>query len=294
MTKRLRRACHSRDLPGSSDDERPRKALEKPALPQGPQCFDDIFEWDDDVARRSLQLWRLRHVRTSVKKINICMTSSYSGAGFAEAAALRMAAALRKHTLFDVNVNLVSQTEIEPHCQQVLTAPCVFQDILGRVTPDVVEHLKERQAAKRELAKASPHKKDGIGHEFMQEAVAYMKGLSVDAWQAKVWCVKHQRYCRWCPKRLPEWTRDEITLWMEVGGNTCTPWSARGVMNGWLDPQSIPAIVWATSLFVAGGPDVLLNECTPRFQAERFFQCVFDDAIVESVKFSPTDLGAWE
>lgn len=304
MSGLLKRArMLSRDLLGSSDDEhgganrqkRPKGKTVVNPLPDGPSCFEDVFFWPEDVTRRILQVRRLRHVRTEVKRIKVHLTSSYSGAGFGEAGIQKIAASFRRLTLFDVEVVSHSQTEINEECQKVLEGEHLFRNLLDRVCSSVVGEIERRQNAKLDILKQKPEfdkdLKNQLSDEFIQEIAEYLDGLESSVWASRARCLKRKNLCNWAPS-IPKDEPGVLHLWFEVAGNTCTPWSARGKQMGWLDRMSVPALVWTWSLRnCERQPDVILNECTPRWPAEAFFQRVFSHAITETASFSPTDLG---
>ena len=76
--KRLRRSAPSSDLlgddepvffmPAPESSQGPKKRKQTVELPDGPVCFEDLFEWRNDVVRRVIQHWRLRNLSTSEKR----------------------------------------------------------------------------------------------------------------------------------------------------------------------------------------------------------------------------------
>ena len=300
--KRLRRSAPSSDLlgddepvffmPAPESSQGPKKRKQTVELPDGPVCFEDLFEWRNDVVRRVIQHWRLRNLSTSEKKIRLHLTTAYSGVGFGEAAAAMVADAFNKLSLFKVEVVLHSQTEIDAACQEVLSAPHVFVDLCHRVDTHVLTTLKKMQEQKRKRLQEDPSlSKEALGREFLKEAVAYLNSLGPGVFCTSAWCCKCNAYCEWAP-RVGTSEAGLIELWLELAGNTCTPWSARGKGFGYLDEASIPSFIWAFSLKkTRRPPDALVNECTPRWPAEEFFSEVFDDPVVESAVFSPTNMG---
>lgn len=297
----LKRRCFSGDLLDECSDDVPpasRKKVAKPEkieLPEGAETYEDIFAWPDDLVPRLLRLWRLRHISTEPKKIQINLTTSYSGAGFAEAAALLVAKAFQRHTLFEVEVKLHSQTEIKKDLHQFLVAEHVFSDLMARASEGVTASLETMQKDKiiqaKKIRKGDKDELRRLGDEFFREAMEYLSNVPPEAWHDTAYCVHHCGQCKWMPDRSG--ANNCLSLWVEIAGNTCTPWSARGSQWGWLDPNSLPSLIWVWSLKRAGGgPDLVVNECTVLWPGERFFQSVFPDALVESCKFSPTDLGS--
>ena len=304
----LLRRCRqlSLDLQADSEDEGRRtkkmkasSSADRALDPDGPLCVEDCLGWQNDVARRILQLWRLRHVSTEVKKIVVHLTSSYSGVGFAEAGLQLMARALRHHTLFEVAVTSYSQSELNQDCQTALTGEHVFQDLLSRVSHEVLQELTRMQEEKLMKLKNSstpkcPVLKKDLSDEFFQEAVAFLDSTPDEAWKPQAFCKTCKKQCAWAPS-LPNTDPSVLHIWAEVAGNTCTPWSARGSKLGWLDKVSLAALIWGWSLKrLATPPDLIVNECTPLWPGEIFFEALFKTALIESAKFSPVDLGTWK
>ncbi|CAL1151620.1 unnamed protein product [Cladocopium goreaui] len=245
---------------------------------------------DDPASKR--RRTKLQNLSTSQKNIKLHLTTAYSGVGFGEAAAAMVADAFNRLSLFKVEVVLHSQTEIDSACQEVLSAPHVFVDLCHRVDTHVVATLKKMQEQKRKRLQQDPNLSKGtLGREFLKEAAAYLNGLDSSVFCTFAWCCKCNAFCEWAPQVGP--SQDGlIELWLELAGNTCTPWSARGKGLGYLDEASIPSFIWAFSLKkTSRSPDAVVNECTPRWPATEFFSEVFDDAVVETANFSPTDMG---
>ena len=81
------------------------------------------------------------------------------------------------------------------------------------------------------------------------------------------------------------------TIWIEVAGNTCTPWSHYGSMKGWLDEASLPALAWGYWLSRTL-PTFIVNECTPAWPSQSFFAGIMPQQYrVMTRNVSPTDLG---
>eukprot|EP00435_Cladocopium_sp_Y103_P003618 s3521_g1.t1 len=293
--KRLRRSNASTDLLCEDEPEfstaeftqgrrlPKRKQKEQVELPDGPISFEDLFHWARDVVQRVVQHWRLKNVSTSEKKVKLHLTTAYSGVGFGEAAAAMVADAFSKMTLFKVEIALHSQTEIDPACQEVLSAPHVFVDLCHRCDAHVVSMLKKMQQAKlKRLQQDRNLSKETLGREFLKDAMRYLNSLDSSVFCTCAWCCKCNAFCQWAPQVGPP-QDGLVELWLELAGNTCTPWSACGKGLGYLDEASIPSFIWAFSLKkISRPPDALVNECTPRWPAQEFFGEVFDECVVET------------
>ncbi|MCP4243677.1 MAG: hypothetical protein GY772_24245 [bacterium] len=79
-------------------------------------------------------------------------------------------------------------------------------------------------------------------------------------------------------------------LHFEIAGQTCTPWSSVGEQMGWLDPESIAALVWAFSANQMR-PDHIIDECTQGFDHEFFASVFAEHYTIHPLKFCPTQLG---
>jgi len=189
-------------------------------------------------------------------------------------------------------------TEYDPVCQEVLvnskTKPhhC-FSNILDRVPKAVTKYLDECQQHHRSALQDSGEPvgsrkyrqliKDH-GEDFLEEACSYLEHIDFpkDA----------VAQCRICNQDCPLWpVLDENCVWIEIAGNTCTPWSSVGKGLGWLDTLSIPCLIWAfTSRWQL--PHHIVNECTSAWPAKSFFHKVFGGLYdISSISMSPDDLG---
>eukprot|EP00959_Pyramimonas_sp_CCMP1952_P017347 368350-Pyramimonas_sp.AAC.1 len=78
------------------------------------------------------------------------------------------------------------------------------------------------------------------GNSFFARACQVLGEIDWLNVEALCWCYMCQNYCRVTPPIGPN------TIWIEIGGNTCTPWSIKGYQLGWLDPESLPSICWGS------------------------------------------------
>ena len=121
--------------------------------------------------------------------------------------------------------------------------------------------------------------------EFFELACQRIEATGMDLVADQSWCCKCNDWCNVCPPTGPG------TMWLEIAGNTCTPWSQAGLQLGWLDRQSVAALCWGFFL-LKHKPDFIVNECTRRFDAQGFFARVLGAGHkVTSVVVSPSDMG---
>ena len=101
------------------------------------------------------------------------------------------------------------------------------------------------------------------------------------------WCFAHHKKC---PYKAPT-DVGGAQLFVEVGGNVCTPWSSAGSRHGWLDPVSLPNLVWLWDIR-SRKPDIVVNECTPFYEADVVLKFLGPDEYDSfHLKFGPDDLG---
>ena len=128
--------------------------------------------------------------------------------------------------------------------------------------------------------------------------------LATVEFKETAYCLVHRRECLVNLRATPELVG---LRWTEAGGNVCTPWSFMGSQLGWLEDGAMTALIW---LFACKfhGPDCILQECTPGFDAT-FFQDLLQQPHIDipcslyhanrrmrsydhdSLIFSPEDLG---
>eukprot|EP00969_Alexandrium_andersonii_P032712 1428149-Alexandrium_andersonii.AAC.1 len=118
---------------------------------------------------------------------------------------------------------------------------CACLRDLARVplgVPDVLQSMQhefKQQAERQELSGVERrHALKAAGAEFFSAACKLLQQLPAPGDDASAWCVRCGRQCRLKPCLGPG------EIWLEAAGNTCTPWSAAGLCQGWLDQQSIP------------------------------------------------------
>ena len=176
-----------------------------------------------------------------------------------------------------------------------------FRDITHRVDKDTLNNLKLAQECHRsnlqsELASLGPrwgqkHRQNRRSlitkHSwlFFDEAVTILKGPDVE-FQISDECTYKQSKCFVYPTR--PYATGHIHL--EIGGNTCVPWStANRDAMGWLDPLSLACLIWFASLTQVK-PHAILCECVPGFPV-RAFDAFFEGFTCKSVVLDAVAFG---
>lgn len=137
--------------------------------------------------------------------------------------------------------------------------------------------MAERSAERRFAIKA-------LGAEFFQKCCGILESVEFCA-DAMDWSFRCQKMCR----LLPLFSANSV--WLEIGGNTCTPWSSAGAGLGWLDPCSLPSLAWGHWLH-GSQPRYIINECTPAWPAVSFFDRMLPGLYrLGTINVSPEDLG---
>ena len=252
-------------------------------LPPGPGDLPGVFRWHTGMVQRFLKVASAAQASAGTPRPRVIVTSSYSGMGMAEISSKFVANAFETHGLpFELVCH--SQTEISDKCKPCLESNHVFSDLQDRLPKKVMGKLAsmQRKHAKA-VGRTAAMTKQACSDQFLAEAVKYLEKQG-EVVARTMHCDKCGRACSWVPDASPG------SLWVEVAGNTCTPWSARGHGLGWLDPKSLPALAWGWSL-KHHAPDVIINECVSSWPAEAFFKALFPEAIVGCSLFSPVDLG---
>ncbi|CAE7778322.1 unnamed protein product [Symbiodinium sp. CCMP2592] len=266
------------------------------SLPYGPKEYSEIFDWNHDVISRLLEKCGPCRPQATSSPLSVELTTSFSGLGAAEFAATAVQSAMHARGI-PVDIKLHSQTEVDKQCRPFLKGQHVFSDVQDRVGDKVVKSLASLQARYVTLFENAKEKLDSkdsrqihqlvekYGLLFLQAAIKCMD-RNRDSFKASAECLKCGHQCPWAPV-----VNHGHRLWVEVAGHPCTPWSKRGRQLGFLDPESISALVWAFSLRLAPPPDCIVNENVGSFPAEVFFSSMFPGCRLEMAVFSPCDLG---
>ena len=260
-------------------------------LPAGPRSYTELFEWPLNVAQRAQRMiqdngWAMR------KEIKVVVTTAFSGVGMAEIAAKCVKDALQRIGLH-VHLDFYAATDICAICQDLLQSQHVFADLLERADSSVWSHLLELQSGilsevtekcKKLSGKAQTEAWQTANARFFQAATSFLDGQAA-SFVDRAYCVKCDGYCRWVPDRDPG------TLWLDCGGNVCTPFSTRGNNKKWLDKANLPLFAWCYSMKHVAQPDFILNECVSSMPINFFRACFGNTVSISPVNFSPTDLG---
>ena len=301
----LKRARRSSDCLDDSDSDDHRGQPAEPAsswventMPDGPQSFEETFGWCDYILGQLEHKFKSLPLPCKSRNLHIMLTSSYSGMGMSE-----IAACVLQSVMFElgyrVDLQTHSQCDNDEACLSLARANHVFRDLTERVDDDLwasLCKLQEKHCQRLSETLAGTPKQAmraataAAGDGFLQEACLLLDN-NLDKFRLTAEC--HEcgwgATCAWAPPQKAG------SLWVEAAGNTCTPFSSRGKLTGFLDAQSLPAFVWAFSLKAASAAgrrlDVVLNECVPGFPAEAFFRAVWPQAQIFSMVFSPTELG---
>ena len=125
-----------------------------------------------------------------------------------------------------------------------------------------------------------------VGDEMMRRLDTVMKHEHFDLGQ-KAWCYKCKQQCFvHCTGHV---VSEECTT-VSIAGTTCTSWSAMGKKGKWLATSALPFIVWAYET-LAVQPDIIIHECTPRFDFGVMVGIFGLLYIVQSFTFTPVELG---
>ena len=102
--------------------------------------------------------------------------------------------------------------------------------------------------------------RDELAHSYVGKLC---KILSCCQFQQSDHCLVCDQLCQIIP------TLDSGTLWLEVAGTTCCPWTGMNSSErgNWVDSATLPCLVWAFSTKQFGA-HLIVHECTPRFRQE--------------------------
>jgi hypothetical protein len=242
----------------------------------GPKSFKDIFEFANVLVEKFLQEDTLPGSRprlaSEMHQKRIVLTSSYSGIGSAEWAVHFVKHALAKVAGIEIEVLFWSACDRDAVCRNVLKNhkqhPLhIFTDLRDRIPPQAYEDLEGLYTQHRQRLDDGQYativEKQAacriIGDEFFEAACTLLDNSDLKVTQARCTICNAQ-----CPLVPP---LQEHDIWIEVGGNTCTPWSVNGKREGWLDYNGLPSLAW-TFWCKGARPHFILNECTPRWPGE--------------------------
>ena len=236
----------------------------------GPESFEEMMGWARKLLSSALAFISMKGadeaaVLKRIFSMKLLVTTSYSGIGVPELSLHFLQDALRAHRGGgELSFCIHSSTEIDRFCRRMLEAhhtqtgsEHLFGDLLERVTKQDVEALQELQgkykalfnaAVRRQSETLSPTQRKTLvskyGRAFVAASLEYLSNNASLSRACECHCYKHNRCCRIWPEN------SQNTMHLEVAGVTCTPWSMSGKQLGWLDPNSVPCIVWMFSMQV--------------------------------------------
>ena len=250
---------------------------------------------------------------TAMKKaLKLVFGSMFSGIGTGE-----MAAGMNMHfaeeTIGDhLDSSTYAACDIDNVCQGILVshqgkhAPQhVFGSVLDRIPPyklRAIESLqKQTMDAFRAEASTSGWSKSIKNREFVtrskgfvRAAVAILNDISDGSQlldrKTLAFCSKHNRPCCIGPGGDGAHGAEADFFWIDMAGLICTPWSVQGNQHMWLDPNSLPTIVylWSVRRMM---PDQVLAECTPKLDIEMVREVLGPDFKVENLVFDVSLFG---
>ena len=262
-----------------------------PGLPTGPSTYEEVFSWPLRMAQRACKMMEARNKNMDCE-MKIVLTTAFSGVGMAETA-VRMIREAFADIGCNMHVEFYAATEVQETCHQFLDSTHVFGNLLHRAERRVWDSLE--QAQKQFVAEATTKAQgltgakkakvwQSVSDQFLEYALRFLDN-NASAFKATAYCYRCKKQCRWHPAPA------EDTLWLDVGGNTCTPFSTRGHLLRFLDEANMAMFSWCFSMKHIRRPDYIVNECVPAMPASFFQSCFGKDVHVQPVAFSPVDCG---
>ena len=187
----------------------------------------------------------------------------------------------------------------------------LFSNLETMVPPETLSVLKQMQLdfisdaeAEEESTSSESHRK--AGNSFLQAAHAFLRASRTqDKGSLTAYCILHDCHCPVIPPEVLQRrdaddesdggdvgsSRDQTQLlWLECAGNSCTPWSAAGARRQWLDPVSVPSLIYGSHLSLCS-PDLVVNENTPQWPAQMYFKLFMPAHHAISIDVCPTAMG---
>ena len=156
-------------------------------------------------------------------------------------------------------------------------------------THDWAKNFFEREVKRKgRSAEEAKHASLKAGTEMLKRMQGIMKHVTFNM-DHVAWCYKCKKYCPVHANHLVDREVDEA-ITVAVAGTTCTSWSSMGKKGKWIAASAMPFMVWAYET-LAAEPDIVIHECTPRFDFGMLVAIFGFLYVVQSFCFSPTDLG---
>ena len=261
----------------------------------GPKTLDDMMSWPaaglaalhrtDCTMGTQLMM---RFCKTFER--GIVITTSYSGMGTAEAAVSMLSAEVASSLDCPKRVVIQSACDSSDVSQRCLVAhgsasraKHIFTDVLDVLYEDDKVYLLKMQ--EDILSAADDNDKEDINAARKQKGIrlrrAIIAALKKIKFRPDAYCTLHKQRCVIDAREEdPELAG---SLHVEIAGNTCTPWSTAGVRHGWCHRCTLPCLVWAMTQKRLG-KDVIINECTPTWEAEVLDAEIFQDLAMPNAK----------
>ena len=255
-------------------------------------------------------LWKL--LRDAVSKgIDVC--TDYSAVGTLERACILVERAVVACAEEDGSSSKLSTSEgsagfrfhracdIDVACRRALHSlpdgdvpgsdrhPCVLGDICERITVATRRSMETRCAEfELRLNDNALIQSDAL-LPMLQDLLKMVEADETFQSNGLLYCFKHAHKCslHGDPSLPRRGSRTE--LW--GGGNCCQAWSSIGQQTRWLGDATIPLIIWIANIKSASGPDVLVQECTKRFDVTTFRKLLGSAFKVMERTLCPTELG---
>ena len=192
----------------------------------------------------------------------------------------------------NIELSVYSCTDNCKHCRDALAALDgdfhIFGDLSSRIP---VEAWSELHSLREELESSVTADdlsawKDACT-DFLLRGVALLRAR-INTLPEKGFCFRHGQLCSYIP------TPDPNSVWIEIAGNTCTPWSNSGQKRMWLDPHSCVALAWGFALAGPASlrwPDCIVNENVPKWEGEAFWKAISPGLTQVSMPLTPADFG---
>ncbi len=284
----------------------------------GPENLEAILVWPWHAAQRILQHAKTQGVEGfegSLRKVlaNVQVTTSYSGMGCAEGVLPLLKDAFSSLGI-EASFTTFSATDVSRECREVL---CDHKDAPRHVFGDILERLLRQTRIRLENLGAHLRAKlerrvlrrggceSGEGRRFRRQMVRELGEQHLSALRTTLsavdfasagacQCARHGAPCS--ADARPSNTADggvapsPPSLWVEVAGTTCVAWSSMGAGLGWLDGSALPCLVWLFWVRFQQ-PDIVIHECTTRFDEAVLVELLGDMYDVESLNTSPPIMG---